>query len=158
MDEIVAYREDLLTALESMIIELPKTVAGISSRVWHQPFGDDSYTPHYVLAHLRELEDQVFNIQLRRILDEETPLVPVFNDDAWMAIHYKPEEPAVTIIEGFVNLRKQEINWLRKLSPPAWSRIARHPQWGLHTLQWWVELQLDYSDQQLKELSALHSL
>jgi len=158
MDEIVAYREDLLTALERMVIELPKTVADIPSRAWHQPLGDDSNTPHYILAHLRELEDQVFSIQLRRILDEETPLVPVFNDDAWMAVHYKPEEPTMTIVEDFVKLRKHELNGLRKLSPPAWSRIARHPQWGVHTLQWWVELQLDYSAQQLKELSGLHAL
>jgi hypothetical protein len=158
MDEIVAYREDLLSALEGALFELPKTVAGIASIAWHQPFGRDSHTPHYILEHLRELEAQVFAIQLRRILDEEIPLVPVFDDDAWMAIHYKPEELALTILEDFVNLRKQELNWLRKLSPAAWSRIARHPWWGVHTLQWWVELQLDYSDQHLRELSPVLDL
>jgi len=158
MDEIEAYRKDLLSALEGVLIKLPKAVAGIPSGAWDQPFGRDSHTPHFILAHLRELEAQVFVIQLHRILDEENPLVPAFDDDAWMAIHYKPEEPALTLMEDFVNLRKQELIWLRMLSPAAWSRNARHPWWGVHTLQWWVELQLDYSDQQLKELYPLLDL
>lgn len=158
MDEIVAYREDLLSALERVVNELTIVVAGIPSSFWLLPFGEDLNTPHYILEHLRELEAQVFAIQLGRILDEEIPLVPVFDDDAWMAIHYKPEEPALTILEDFANLRKQELNWLRKLSPAAWSCIARHPWWGVHTLQWWVELQLDYSNQHLRELSPVLDL
>jgi hypothetical protein len=155
MDGIVAYREDLLSALEGVVIKISQIVAGIPSSAWHLSFGQYSPTPHYTLAHLRELEAQVFGNQLRRILDEETPLVPVFDDDAWMTNHYQPEEPALVIIEDFVNLRKQELNWLRNLPPAAWSHIARHPWWGVHTLQWWVELQLDYSNQHLRELSPL---
>jgi hypothetical protein len=147
-----------LSALEGVANELSKTVAGIPSSAWDLPFGQDSHTPHYILAHLRELEAQVFAIQLRRILAEETPLVPVFDDDAWMSTHYRSEETALKIMEDFINLRKQELNYLRELSPAAWSRTARHPWWGLHTLQWWVELQLDYSDQHLRELSPLFDM
>ena len=156
MEEIVAYRADLLSALEGVVNKLSKIVVSIPSKAWYQPFGQDSRTPHYTLAHLRELEDQVFVIQLRRILDEEKPMVPLFDDDAWMAKYYRVDEPALLIKEDFDNLRKQELNWLCNLPTTAWSRTARHPWWGVHTLQWWVELQLDYSDQHLRELSLMH--
>lgn len=155
MDELVAYREDLLSALEGVVNELSKTVAGIPSSAWHLSIDLASHAPHYILAHLRELEAQVFASQLRRILDEDTLLLPIFDDEAWMASHYRSEEPALIIMEDFVNLRKQEINWLRKIPPAGWSRTARHPWWGVHTLQWWVELQLDYSYNHLRELSPL---
>jgi hypothetical protein len=155
MEEIDTYRKELLSVLGGVVDKLFKIVAGIPSSAWYLPFGQTSHTPHYTLAHLRVLEVQVFAIQLRRILDEETPLLSVFDDDAWMAKHYRSEEPTSHIMEDFVNLRKEELNWLRELHPEAWSRTARHPWWGVHTLQWWVELQMDYSDQHLRELSPL---
>ncbi len=155
MEEVDAYRQGLLSALEGVVNELSETVADIPSSKWHLTFGLDSHTPHYTLAHLRELEAQVFTIQLRRILDEEIPMLPVFDGEAWMERHYKPEEPVLCIVQDFTTLRKQELNWLRDLPPADWSCTARHPSWGMHTLQWWVELQLDYSYQHLSELSSL---
>ena len=155
MEEIDTYRKELLSALGGVVDELFKIVAGIPSTAWYLPFGQTSYTPHYTLAHLRVLEVQVFAIQLRRILDEETPLLSVFDDGAWMTNHYRSQEPPFMIMEDIGNLRMQELNGLRKLPTPAWSRTARHPWWGVHTLQWCVELQLDYSNQHLRELSPL---
>src|SRR4030042_950756 len=104
MAELDAYRQDLLSALAGVVNELTETVAGIPSIKWHLPFGLDSLTPHYTLAHMRELEGQVFTIQLRRILDEETPLLPVFDGKAWMESHYKPEEPVLSIMAEFTTL------------------------------------------------------
>jgi hypothetical protein len=155
MGEIVAYREGLLSALEGVVNELAKIAAGIPSKAWYQPLSNGSHTPHYILAHLRALESLLFLNQLTRILDEETPVLQIFDDETWMATHYKPEEPTLSIMEDIVNLRKQELNWLRKLPSATWSRTARHPWWGVHTLQWWVELQLDYSHNYLRELYPL---
>lgn len=153
LEEILAYREDLLAALEGVVQKISEIVSGIPSEAWHQQVGSNSHSPHYTLAHLRALEGQVFAIQLRRILAEETPVLPIFDDEAWMAQHYQPEETAQAILEDFTELRKQELAWLRVLPSAPWSLLSRHPWWGVHTLQWWVELQLDYSNQHLRELS-----
>lgn len=114
----------------------------------------DGQTPHYILYNLYALEAQFFTIQLPRIRSEDGPELPIFDDEAWMAAHYAPEEPAINIIEETTKLRQQELAWLRNLSPQEWSRTARHPWWGMHTLQWWVELQLEYSLQVIKQLAA----
>jgi hypothetical protein len=153
MDELTAYRQDLLAALESVVAELYKTVLSIPIKTWHLPAGTDSRTPLYTLAHLRELDGKLFAIQLRRILDEDTPLLPVFDADASMERHYNPKGPARIIMEDIASLRKLELIWLRKLPATAWSRSARHSWWGVHAFQWWVELQLDYSYQHLREIS-----
>jgi hypothetical protein len=155
MEELIAYRQELFSALESVVDELSKKVTHTHSRAWHHSSGSGGRTAHYSLTHLREIEAQVFSIQLHRILEEETPLMPPFDDEAWMANHYKREEPAAMVLEGFTILRKQELPWLRDLPPVSWSRIARHPRWGVHAFQWWVEKQLDCSKQHLWQISTL---
>jgi hypothetical protein len=155
MEELDAYRQGLLSALESVITELTKTVAGMPTNVWQLPFGQDAHTPHYTLAHLYVLEAQVFDPLLRSIVDEDAPLLPLFDDKAWLANHYEPGKPAQAILEEFMQLSRQDLNWLQALPSDTWSRNARHPWWGVHTLQWWVELQLDCSNQHLAELTAL---
>ena len=154
MEELDTYRQELLSALEGVVKALSKTLASISTHAWLLSYGQDTHTPHYTLAHLRELEEQVFSLQLCRILEEDSPVLPIFDDKAWMAGHYDPGKPARLILEEFTHLRTQEVNGLRALPSEGWSRIARHPWWGVHTLQWWVGLQLDYSHQHLKELAA----
>jgi hypothetical protein len=157
MEELVAYRVDLLAALDKVVGELGKTVAELPANKWNQPINTGGHTPHYILFHLRELEAQVFTVQLPRILAEDTPILPVFDDEGWMAKHYRPKEPASSNFEQLSGLRQQELAWLRVLQPTGWSRLARHPWWGLHALQWWVELQAEYSYQHLQQLSSVLS-
>ena len=83
---------------------------------------------------------------------EENLILAVFDDQAWMRHHYQMNEPASTILDELVRLRRQEVTWLRTLTPAQWSRSARHPWWGVHTVQWWSELQLDITLQHLKKL------
>ena len=158
MEELDAYRESLLSALTGVVDQLSEIVAAIPHSAWQLPFGHDEHTAHYILAHLRELEIQGFSVQLCRFLEEDTPRVPLFDDAAWMASHYKPEEPVQAILADFANLRLQELNWLRGLPSACWSRTARHPWWGVRTLQWFVELQLENSHQHLGKLTAFRDM
>jgi len=158
MEELHTYRSDLITALEDVVNELSKLAAILPAGMWHQPIRPGSHTPHYILFHLRDLETQWFALELTRILSEETPTLPIFDDEAWMDSHYHPEEPASAILAELIKLRHRELYWLRNLPSESWSRLARHPWWGEHTLQWWVELQLEYSSQHLKEISTVLEL
>ena len=158
MEEIIAYRQQLLSALRNVANEVSQLGLAIPTDDWYIASGLDVTTPHYTLAHLRELEIQVFGLQLRRFLIEDTLRLPLFDDVSWMAEHYDPSETAQAILEEFTRLRSQEILWLEDLSSESWNRSARHPWWGVRTLQWWVELQLDYSHQHLRELSAFFSV
>jgi hypothetical protein len=154
MDELLDYRQGLLSGLENVIAELSRIAAAMSANTWQLSSEQGAHTPHYTLTHLRELEAQVFNPHLRIIADHSAPLLPVFDEIAWMASHHAPEKPVQVILEEFTYLRRQEIQWLQVLPQSSWSFSARHPWWGVHTLQWWVELQLDYSHQHLSALAA----
>ncbi len=158
MEELKAYRADLLQALGDVVEGLSETVARLPALAWHQSIGPGESTLHYILFRLREVEAQVYTRQLPRFLAEDNPTLPIFDDQAWMAVHYRPDEPATSIMTKLRRLRRSELEWLRGLPPWGWSRMARHPWWGVHTLQWWVELQLDETVQQLKRLPAMSNL
>ncbi|HEX9091882.1 MAG TPA: hypothetical protein VF831_10355 [Anaerolineales bacterium] len=153
MEELATYRADLLSALARLVDELPVTAFHISAAACHRSTLPGSPTPHFLLFQLCELEEQVFSTQLPRFVAEEHPFLPVFDIETWMAAHYQPQEPASAILDELLKLRRQELTWLHNLPNLAWSRSARHPWWGEHTLQWWVELQLEYSIQHLAQLS-----
>jgi len=155
MEELYAYRTDLITALGGVVDELAKIVNRLDASQWRLAINPAGHTPHYILFHLDALESQFFATQLPRILAEETPTLPVFEDRSWMADHYRLTEPPSAILGEFGELRHQELAWIYKIPPALWCRMARHPWWGLHAFQWWVELQADYSYQHLKQLSSL---
>lgn len=153
MEELIAYRTELLTQLQAVVEKISKAVTYQPNNAWHTSSTSGGHTRHYIVFHLRALDAQFFIPQLVRILDEDTPDISIFDDEAWMAAHYSAEEPVSSILEEIAKLRQQELRWLRNLSGEGWSRTARHPWWGLHALQWWVELQLDCSFQHLRSLS-----
>ncbi|OGN94586.1 MAG: hypothetical protein A2Z71_05595 [Chloroflexi bacterium RBG_13_50_21] len=152
----MAYREELLLSMENVVSDLSQIVARISNKDWHRAAGRNIHTPHAILVHLWLLDAKEFALNIHRIYDEEAPLLGLFDSSVWMKNNYRPKENPKVILQEFAALRKLEINWLRELPPAGWSRTARHLHWGVHTLQWWVELQLEYSHQHLDELS--HSL
>jgi hypothetical protein len=156
MDEIDEYRRELLSGLVDVADELSRTVAAIPAGAWHTSVDPDSLTRHYVLAHLHALESQVFAAQLHRVVEENVPLIPLFDAQAWMAGHYTSSKPAQAILDEFSQLRGREVAWLQELPVESWSRTARHPWWGLRALQWFVELQLEYSLQHVRELTTSH--
>ena len=153
MEELIAYRQNLLTSLEEVVAELRQTAAAIPAAGWHTPPAPNQLTPHQVLAHLRAIESQAIAVRLRRILDETEPTLPLFDDDGWMAAHYDPNEPVQPILDDYASLRQQELSWLQELPSAAWNRTARHPWWGVRALQWWVEQCLLVARQHLEQLA-----
>ena len=152
MEELLAYRQNLLTNLENIVSELHQAAAAIPATAWHASAAPGEFTPHQVLAHLRALESQAIVVRLRRILDECKPHLPLFDDDGWMTAHYDPAEPVQSILDDYTRLRQQELTWLENLSPASWNRTARHPWWGVRALQWWVEQSLLVARQHLEQL------
>jgi hypothetical protein len=82
MEELIAYRQELLSILEADVTTLARIEAGISTQDWYRPLRDDQRTPHYILARLWVDEAHGFTPQIRRILDEEMPLLSVFDAEA----------------------------------------------------------------------------
>jgi hypothetical protein len=158
MEELYTYRANLLANLSSLVEDLRNAAAAMPTEGWHTRVAPGEPTPHQTLSQLRSLEAQVFALRLRRILDEEQPTLSLFDDEGWMKAHYNPAEPIQDILDEFAQLRQEELSWLQELPPATWNRTARHPWWGVRTLQWWVELCLLTNRRYLQQLTGSYTM
>jgi hypothetical protein len=147
MDELLGYRQNLLNRLDSIVGELRAAASALPPEAWNQPL--NGQTRHWWLAHLRAIEDQALSMRLRRIRDEYCPYLQLFDDGAWMAAYYDPHEPPESLLAGYARLREEELEWLQVMAPSIWNRTARHPWFGVRTLQWWGERCLSYAREHL---------
>lgn len=152
MEELYAYRQRLLKRFAEIVDDFRTTMSAIPAGVWQNPHVSGDESPHRVLAHLREVEAKAFHVRLRRILDEDEPFLPLFDDEHWMESSYRPDESPEAILNEYARLRQQELSWLENLPPQAWNRTARHPWWGIRALQWWVEQSLAYAEDHLRQM------
>lgn len=154
-DQLLLYRQRLLERFHALNDDIEQELRRIAPGRW-QIAASDGNSPHYILARLRAIEARAFSIRIQRILDEQEPYLPLFDENQWMDEHYDPLEPPEGILVEYISLRNHEFALLKNLSPQDWNRTGRHPWWGMKALQWWVEQILRFSEEQLQHLRAIN--
>jgi hypothetical protein len=154
MEQLLDYRERLLERFTTIADALEKTIKDIPQQDWHSPREPGAWTPHQILAHIRDAKAYEFLPCIRSILDQDMPSIDCFDREAWMIANYRPDEPVEAIWREIKSMHERELERLRELPDSGWSRGGRHPTWGLRTLQWWVEQSLDHVEEHLKRLNS----
>lgn len=155
MEQLYDYRACLLDRIESIVPELADAVAAIPEGRWHQPLTTGGRSPHAVVVHLRDVEREAYLARVRRLLSEESPELAAFDPLAWEAEHYNRGEPMTAVLADYAGLREAELQLLRPLPPPDWTRAGRHLTFGARTVLWWVERIAEHSIEHLRELRGL---
>ncbi len=149
------YRDRLLERLETVVPVLADAVAAIPERRWHLAARSGARSPHALLAHLRDVEQEVYLARLQHLLTEESPLFQLWESANWETARYNAAEPLTDILAQYAGLREAELQLLRSLAPQQWALTGRHVTLGLHALQWWVERILENSEGPLRELRLM---
>ncbi len=154
MEQLLDYRRRLLESSATVIDDIESALEHIPEHDRHEPLRPGQWSAHQIISHLRDTFTREFYPCLERIQDEETPKFECFEPQAWMTVHYQPEEPAAEILAEYRRLLDKELKRLQKQPPEVWSRIGRHPIWGERTLQWWLEQSLAHAKEHLKQLQS----
>lgn len=154
MEELIFYRERLMQRLETIATDFQQAVESIPASRLYVPLQAGGMSAHQVAAHLRNVEAQVFLPRLQRILAEESPQLEKLLGGDWLLKEYRMDEPLEKILTDFGEMRCQEVRWLKQMPAQSWSRTARHPIWGVRTLQWWVEKSLAHIEDHLRGLTS----
>ncbi len=152
MNELLDYRRQLLDRWQAVVDDIRQVLAQFPDDRLHHPLTGETWTPHQIAAHLRDVEAQAMWPRLERILHQDAPTLENFDEQAWMRQRYRPEEPLEDILAEYAALRARQIALLRDISLADWSRTGRHPWWGSRTLQWWVERSLAHAEEHLAQL------
>ena len=151
MKELLEYRVFLVNRLKQAAKEFYEACESLdpSTKL------DGEWTLHQIVAHLRDLNQLVYEKRVRDILAEENPLFENFDPEAWMLSHYEPNEPMKEILDEFITNIDGLCTTLSALPVEAWSRESRHETIGDKLpLQLWVERGPAHVEDHLKEIKS----
>jgi hypothetical protein len=152
MEELLDYRQRMLDKLVGVSGRVEQVIVEMDN--FFQPFEGGTWSLHQILAHMRDVNLQVYLPRLHRILDEDKPVFENFDGEAWMAKYYQREESMEKISRELGDGCTLTATWLRNLPNHAWNRPGKHPTLGEHSLQWWVEQTLSHLEEHLVKIGS----
>lgn len=153
MEQLFEYRSHLLDRYEAATREFREAVETATQP--NVPREADGWSVHQIASHTRDVEKMVYGLRVRRTLEEDDPLFENFDGDAYMAEHYRADEPLASILDELAASVRDAVARLRALPPEAWTRPSRHETYGAgFTAQTWVERALAHVEEHLKTVSG----
>jgi DinB family protein len=144
----------LVDRLESSGQDLVLYLGRFSEHDLFESPGPSEWSIHQVMAHMRDAEEQAFLFRMKKMLSEDNPAVPNFNQEAWQREHYSTAEPLEKILGEFRVARRKQVALLRKTTDKQWSRTARHPEFGTISLDWLVSHNVSHTFEHLAHVSS----
>ena len=139
-----------LRLLQQSADDLAREVAQTppEARMWRAKEGE--WSVQECLAHLRDVERLVFLERVRRILAEERPLLPNFDETTYHREHWNPDEPADAILADYASARKEMVELAS--AAPDWTRGGVHEMRGPITLAWQIDYALGHTWEHLSQI------
>ena len=152
MEELNGYRKRLVKRYADIATDFEALITQIPLDDGNKPDDQRGLSLHRVIAHLRDVEKQVFLPYFERIWNEDFPSLANDAVSIRESERHNAAEPFATIMEEYKELRARELNLLGKMPTHAWNRTGRHPRLGVRTLQWFVERSLAHAEFHLRQL------
>jgi len=95
---------------------------------------EEGWGPVEIACHLRDVEREITQPRLRKILAEENPYLAPVESDSWAEERNYRAQDGPQALREFVQARKQTDALLRDLMAADWQRTARHALFGPTTL------------------------
>jgi hypothetical protein len=115
---------------------------------WRPKEGE--WSVHECLAHLRDIEQQVFLERIRRMVREDRPRLEVFDEVAYHRDHYNPDEPIERLLADFAAARAEIVSLLAGASD--WTRGGAHATRGPITMEWQADYALGHTWEHMSQM------
>jgi hypothetical protein len=151
-DEIKALFERLATSPRRFF----ELCSGASPDRMARPMAPGRWTPLQILRHLAACDREALLPRIEKILAEDDPLLPDWDQDGWMKQHgdVRGASP-VQLIDEWARLREKVALTLFDLTPEQWVRTGRHEVRGSLTLYELCLSNADHDDEFSRQI-ALH--
>jgi hypothetical protein len=155
VSETATYRAELLSRLRAATDDIAWSVRQLRGEQLHYRPQADEWTMHEHVAHLRDMEQEVYLPLLRwaTVPDMLDPLDYSRRD--WHEHRYHADEPITRILNDLMRIRDEELLVFRDMKDTTWTRWREDTRWGPLTCQWVAELMYRHALDHLQGLMAL---
>ena len=116
----------------------------------------DKWSIRQILSHVADTEI-VASMQFRKILAEDRPALPTFNQEAWArALGYEKRRSA-DVLETFARARTDNYELMKGASAEAFARVGLHPKRGEVTLGGQLELFTSHTEKHAEQIRTRRS-
>jgi len=155
VSETSIYRSELLARLRSITEDFSWLVRGIGADQASYRPNPDEWSIREHLAHLRDMEQEVYLPLLRWATVPEMLDPRDYSRREWHELRYDPGEPSTAIIGDIQRIREEELAIFRELNDLTWVRYRTDTRWGPLTCQWLAELMYRHALDHLQGMMAL---
>ena len=131
------------TIMIQQIAEAPaslrKAVAGLDDRQLDTPYRPDGWTVRQVVHHLPDSHMNAY-IRVKLGLTESQPPVKPYNEKLWAELFDVKTAPVEASVKLLESLHERWVLLLRSLSPADCARALMHPELGVMTIDFIINL------------------
>ncbi len=114
---------------------LQTVAAGLTEKQWRRRPADDEWSATEIMCHLRDVEVEVNQPRLIRIVADSNPFISAVDSDPWAVERHYQTQSGPEALAAFADARRATLSMLDLLSPADWERPARHAIFGPTTAQ-----------------------
>jgi hypothetical protein len=132
-------RRACIRQLETLPRDLRHALAQLPPSRLDLPYRDGGWTARQVVHHLADSHMNAYT-RIKLALTEETPAIKTYDEQLWAEMpDGKHADPSLSL--GILDGVHQRLHLLlESLSPEQFARTATHPQWGVMTVDFLVQL------------------
>lgn len=149
-------RADLARAIAELPAQVEAAVRGLDDRQLDTPYRDGGWTLRQVVHHIADAHLHAY-ARMRFALTEDAPTVKPYDQDRWAALDdaaHAPIAPSLALIRG---LHERWAALLRTLPGPAWSRTLHHPEYGVFTMESFVQNYVEHGPHHVEQITGLRA-
>lgn len=151
VEEIKKLFERLATAPRLLF----EVCSGASSTRLARPVAPGKWSPLQIIRHLIGVDREAFLPRIEKMLAEDNPFLPAWDQDAWMKQYGDVRDTkAVTLIDEYARLREKIAVMIFDLSPEEWLRTGEHEERGPITIYSLCAYFADHDEHHRRQIAA----
>ncbi|MGU7781752.1 DinB family protein [Burkholderia sp. PU8-34] len=145
---------DFPRLLEAHFAAVPDGYASWTPDDWNG-IPSERYSPLGQLCHVRDIEIDGYHVRLRRMLDEDRPLLVSLDGDALAVERRYDDAYASDVLAAFRDARRQTLDLLSRVTPDQFARIGEFEGYGAVTVRGLVHYLCSHDQQHLAGMQWL---
>jgi hypothetical protein len=144
-------RKLLLESYGSAYARLTQALRSIPEEMWQYKPEPAEWSIHEIILHLTDSEANLY-VRARRFIAEPGSKVLAFDHDRWTGALDYHKQNAGAALQLFRYLREPTYELLRDQPENVWSNTVEHSEFGVMTLDQWLERADKHANDHIKQI------